>query len=174
MTTVDRSKKETSTQGLFPEYSPYPSRSDINRRGPIFSNEFTRYRPKQPKVESVITKPANQKQREALTDVTYSRGINDVDFKVESEESSGADDLSNVVNRDQIIYEQESENTTDGTIVSVLEKYSWKISGFSECSRPCGGGWFYLILLVGHNTPNKFHLCYHVNRPVSALNYHTI
>ena len=130
-----------STTGSFPEFLPYPGRQDIKRRGPIFSNEFMRFRPPQPDNKNRTI----NRNKQALTDVTYYREINDVDYKIERQDVKQKDILSNVINGDEVIHKLDHSNVTDRTVVSVLEKYAWKFSGFSECSRVCGGGKFYQI-----------------------------
>lgn len=130
-------QESQSEAGVFPEPVPIPGRRGVHHRGPVFSSDFT-HRRSDPTADDRTEERADYDptrseesmtaERQELRDVTYSRGISDQTREVEL-----LDNPSNYVDR----------KTTEGTeddLVSVIEKFVWRLSGYTECTRPCGGG----------------------------------
>lgn len=110
------------THPVFPPRVPLPGPGGIRHRGPIFSSDFT-HRRRLPHDRRTLARADNQRRRQSLTDVTFSRGVNDVTFR-----------------RENVHVDEETNNETrENSLLSVLNRYQWR-SNQGECSRPCGGG----------------------------------
>lgn len=130
--------------GHFPTIVPIPGNQVVHNRGPIFTSDFSHLRgrsdSKRPRtVKNDKKKLSNenvQKRRQSLTGVSYSRGQNEAIARIEN---TTVEETYNSIQTDTIV---NKNNVKDSIVefVSVLQKFSWRHVGNTDCSRPCGGG----------------------------------
>ncbi|WAR00554.1 THSD4-like protein [Mya arenaria] len=123
--------------GTFPIFVPIPGGRGIHHRGPVFSSDFT-YRRKpnntrRQRNRNKLTGGSNSQRRQSLTDVTYSRGEGETVHRLHGEGSV------HISPETSTLYGEVVEGSGDG-LVSVLDQHSWRLKGYTECTRPCGGG----------------------------------
>ena len=75
--------------------------------------------------------------RESLTDVTYSRQLEASNEQERPEVTGGLDPAARIINVDS--RPVEGSDTVDITLQG-SNQYTWRISGYTQCSRSCGGG----------------------------------
>ena len=79
----------------------------------------------------------HKSDRESLRDVTYSRQLTDSNEQEIPEITGGLDPATRIINVDS--RPVEGSDTVDITIQG-SDQYTWRISGYTQCSRSCGGG----------------------------------
>lgn len=135
----DIPRQGTSTQstiGGFPKFIPIPGHRGVYHRGPIFSSDFTHRRKAVDRSRDRITFRGNSR-RQSLTDVTYSRGIDDDTVRRNSVDF-GSDHIDS---RLSIGAGTDIYGSGEDPLIP-LEEYVWRLSDNGDCSRPCGGGIF--------------------------------
>ena len=79
----------------------------------------------------------HKSDRESLRDVTYSRQLTDSNEQERPEVTGGLDPAARIINVDS--RPVEGSDRVDITIQG-SDQYTWRISGYTQCSRSCGGG----------------------------------
>lgn len=125
-----------SSNGGFPKFIPIPGHQGIHHRGPIFSSDFSHRRKQNNSQGRRNSRKENaNKRRQALTDVTFSRGVDDETIRRENVNF----DTGHIGSDISLEYGTEIHEA-DNKSSSVLEEYVWILSKSTPCSRPCGGG----------------------------------
>ncbi|XP_053405667.1 thrombospondin type-1 domain-containing protein 4-like isoform X1 [Mercenaria mercenaria] len=126
--TESEADKNEDKHPVFPPRVPIPGPGSIRHRGPVFSSDFShRWRTSSRLNYNRVRGKENNRQRQALTDVTFSRGMDDDTYRQENVETG------------VYVNNGTDEGSGDG-VISVLEEYIWRSTENTECSRPCGGG----------------------------------
>ncbi|KAL4227287.1 A disintegrin and metalloproteinase with thrombospondin motifs 20 [Mactra antiquata] len=133
--------EEDNTIGTFPKFVPLPGPSGIHHRGPIFSSDF-KYRRQRTKIRGNRGNERSaleaRRNRQSLTDVTYSRGVDDATARKET--SNEIDEIPGLTSELKTMNNLNSIEGSGEEIPIIDDVYEWTLSHHTNCSRICGGG----------------------------------
>lgn len=121
---------------------PIPGSQVLRHRGPIFSSDFTHRRRGTRRNDRQDVRYSYDRRRQSsfsrdrqeLREVTYSRSVDDANDIDVSSINNERGQNSNDDNDDEVLLSEEEG------LLSVQQKFTWRLTNYTECTKPCGGG----------------------------------